>query len=110
MTPEEQLRVKEEWAKLAIIIEDGKKHPKTEPHFKILDLKPEDDIKDNEFGLTNDEYDILLENIDQAIAEANEKWDYSGYVEPDRKQLFARGRRISRAIRVRQFLSYQRRV
>lgn len=98
----------QEWAKLAIII-GAKKHPKTEPHYKRLDLKPEDDLKPGEFGLTNEEYYFLLDDIDNAIAEANEKWDYSGYVEPDRKQIFARGRSISKR-RLTQFLALQRRA
>jgi hypothetical protein len=105
------MSAEEEWTRLAVIIEEAKKHPKTEPHFKPLYLKPEDDVKDDEFGLTNEEYLFLLDDIDGAIADANEKWDYSGYVtKPEPKQMFAIGSRISKRSRVKQFLRYQRRV
>jgi hypothetical protein len=103
--PKELVKYKQAWAKLSILVEEAKKHPKTEPRFKPLDLKPEDDLKPGEFGLTNEEYNFLLDDIDQAIAEANEKWDYSD-------KMFARGQRISKMkhSRLTQFLALQRRV
>lgn len=36
------------------------------------------DIDDEEFGLTDEEYQFIMEDIDRVIAEANRKWDYSG--------------------------------
>ena len=33
------------------------------------------------FGLTDDEYQILLEDIDQAVEEGNRKYGYGGVVE-----------------------------
>jgi hypothetical protein len=97
------MTAQKEWDKFAVYIKEAKKNPKTEPHYKRLDLKPEDDLKPGEFGLTNEEYYFLLDDIDQAIAEAYEKWDYSG-------RMFARGRNISKRSRLTQFLALQWRV
>ena len=100
LTPEEQSRVKEEWAKLAIIIEEAKQATEM-PELASSSLN---DIKDNEFGLTNDEYDILIEDIDQAIAEANEKYGYGG---SGGTITVAKGNRISKFIRLKQYRQYQ---
>ena len=105
LTPEEQLRVKEEWDKLAVIIHEAKRNTKTEPHFKPLDLKPEDDLKPGEFvGLTNAEYYFILDDIDQAVAEANEKYGYGG---SSGTITVAKGNRISKFIRLKQYRQYQ---
>ena len=52
---------------------------------KVLPNDPANDIDEEEFGLTDEEYRDLLEDIDRVIAGANRKWDYSGdYVEAER--------------------------
>lgn len=56
-------------------------------HTKVLPNDPANDIDEGEFGLTDSEYQFLMEDIDRVIAEANRKWDYSGkYVEPEQKK------------------------
>jgi hypothetical protein len=45
---------------------------------KVLPNDELNDIDEEEFGLTDEEYRDLLEDIDRVIAEANRKWDYSG--------------------------------
>jgi hypothetical protein len=45
---------------------------------KVLPNDELNDIDDEEFGLTDEEYRDILEDIDRVIAEANRKWDYSG--------------------------------
>ena len=47
-------------------------------YIKVLPNDELNDIDDEEFGLTDEEYQDLLEDIDRVIAEANKKWDYSG--------------------------------
>ncbi|CAN5305954.1 hypothetical protein BH18THE2_BH18THE2_09130 [soil metagenome] len=45
------------------------------------------DIDDEEFGLTDEEYQFLMEDIDRVVAEANKKWDYSHvHIEPETKK------------------------
>ena len=53
---------------------------------KVLPNDPANDIDDDEFGLTDEEYRDLLEDIDRVIAEANRKWDYNHeYVKLDKR-------------------------
>jgi hypothetical protein len=75
---------------------------------KVLPNDPVNDIGENEFGLTDEEYRDLFEDIDQMRAEANEKWDF-GAAAPAVRPKYPR-RYVSKVSRLRQFLRYQRTI